>query len=120
MIKMLVDGRDRSFKILGNENILKYLDYPLNMDIEDAADKLEEENDGMDFYHIEDADVNDILSMSNKDIVAYIENAKAWDEYGVIEAMGALCKWFSIPTHDDNGDWRNSDEILADIKEHVI
>ena len=48
----LIDGRDKNFEITGIKEILTYLDYPLDMDIEDAKDKLEEENAGMDFYHI--------------------------------------------------------------------
>lgn len=114
MIKMLIDGRDRNFKIVGNENILKYLDYPLEMDIEDAVDRLEEENDGMDFYHIVDANVDDILLLPTKEIIKFVEEADAWDEYGVIEAMEALCGWLKIET-----DGKSNDEVLAEIKEKI-
>lgn len=48
----LIDGRDESFEIIGEKEILYYLDYPEDMDIIEAVDKLEEDNDGMDFYHI--------------------------------------------------------------------
>ena len=48
----LIDGRDKDFEIEGEKEILSYLGYPDNMDMEEAAEKLEEENAGMDFYHI--------------------------------------------------------------------
>lgn len=51
----LIDGRDKGFEIVGEKNILSYLDYPEDMDMMSASEKLEKDNCGMDFYHIVEA-----------------------------------------------------------------
>lgn len=51
----LIDGREKGFEVVGEAAILEYLGYDPSMKMDEASDKLEEENCGMDFYHIVEA-----------------------------------------------------------------
>ena len=56
----LYDGRDKEFEIITNdlEEIKNYLgdDFSKCEDALDLMEKIEEENEGMDFYHLEEVE----------------------------------------------------------------
>lgn len=75
---VLIDGREKSFRVEGEKEILFYLDYPEGMSMDEAQEQLEKENDGMNFYHIIEEKEGKEMNSENVMIKDYGSNVQVF------------------------------------------
>lgn len=61
----------------------------------------------------------DVCEMTRREMLNFVKKSEVWDFNGVIEAMEFLCRWYEIPMTDENGEYRNNDDIIADIEKVI-
>lgn len=66
-------------------------------------------------FEIENLDA-EIKNLPDKEIVAFIESADSWDAENVTGAMCYLARSYDVSMIDDDGEWKSSDDVLAEIK----
>ena len=59
---------------------------------------------------------NDVYehSYTDEELVKRIEDAESWDE--VTDEVKVLADRYNIDEHDDDGEWKLGDQMLAEIK----